>query len=272
MSRNDLYKKDYYTVLGVSQRASTDEIKKAFKQLALQYHPDRKGSDPGAEEKFKEFSEAYGVLINPEKRARYDRLRNAQFYQTTGDRRQAASQTGGYRTVYTNPSTNDPFTDLFYELRSKGVRFENLFSEQILFGKKGAFFGGAFFIDPETLHGSSPQTDHPTATISNHDRYKSKGFLSRIGEKIREFFLRQGGSGSEDRSKDLHFTLSISLSEAVRGGEKRISLKRPRGTETLLVKIPPGIKSGTQLRLKGRGKRGDPGERPGNLYFTIRIH
>ena len=71
----EFYTKDYYRILGVSREASPEEIKKAFRQLALQCHPDRNPGNQNAEERFKEVSEAYGVLIDPEKRQRYDLIR-----------------------------------------------------------------------------------------------------------------------------------------------------------------------------------------------------
>src|SRR2546421_8115238 len=96
-------KRDYYEVLGVERTATSDEVKRAYRKLAVQFHPDKNPNDPDAEEKFKELGEAYDVLMSPDKRSAYDRFGHAAF-----------SQGGGFRGGF-----HDPF-DFFCEVFSGG--------------------------------------------------------------------------------------------------------------------------------------------------------
>jgi len=121
-------KRDYYSTLGVPRNASAEEIKKAYRRLAMQHHPDRNpGKEQWANEKFKEINEAFSVLGDPEKRKRYDRFGNVEGMDI-GD-------------VYTNPFTRGTFEDLMKEFQGAGLRFD--FLDGIfggLFGTRGSTF------------------------------------------------------------------------------------------------------------------------------------
>lgn len=136
--------KDYYKILGVEPTATAEEIRKAYRRLAFEYHPDRNGGKPAAEERFKEISEAYGVLMDAEKRAQYDHLRAAGF-----DGRQAGgfsySREEIFRDIFQNPQAADIFAELQREFQRFGIRFDEQFFNNLFFGRSGIFFGGVIF-------------------------------------------------------------------------------------------------------------------------------
>ena len=271
MNRRTSQQKDYYQDLGVSHNATEEEIKKAYRSLALEYHPDRNPNDPEAEEKFKEISEAYGVLIDKDKRNHYDQIRDHGFDRGQAGRDFGYTQEDIFRDVFTNPHANEVFRDLEKEFSRYGVRFDNRFFDQVFFGGKGAVFGGVFVFGPGTFKRQFHTRDNRRFTPETKPVLK-KSFLGKIGEKVGRLILNkifdpQKGSAPGD----LHYSLTITPQEAAGGAEKRIALKRASETEKLLVKIPPGILSGTNLRLKGKGKRGSREGRSGDLYLTIEI-
>lgn len=271
MNRRNSRKKEYYRILGVSQNASEEEIKKAYRSLALEYHPDRNPNDPHAEEKFKEISEAYGVLIDKDKRNRYDQVRDQGFETGYAGRDFGYSREDIFRDVFTNPYANEVLRDLAKEFRRYGVRFDNRFFDQVFFGGKGAVFGGVFVFGPGMFKRQFYSRGHRHITPENKPVLK-KSLLGKIGEKVGRFFLNKVFDPQRGTTtSDLHYSLSITPDEAARGAQKRIALKRASKTEKLLVKIPPGIRSGTSLRLRGKGKGGSREGRAGDLYLTIEI-
>jgi len=146
----EFYTKDYYRILGVGREASPEEIKKAFRQLALQCHPDRNPGDQHAEERFKEVSEAYGVLIDPEKRQSYDFVREG------GPGRSAGpgfryTQEDIFGDMFRNPGSSDIFTDLNREFARMGFRFDPQFFDHLFFGGRGVSFRGVIFGGPEGI-------------------------------------------------------------------------------------------------------------------------
>lgn len=206
--------KDYYEILGVDRSATVEQIKKAYKNLAKRYHPDRNPDDKEAEEKFKEISEAYAVLSDKEKRAQYDRFGHAKF-------RQAYSR-----------------EDIF-----SGVNMEDIFRE---FGLGGDIFNQIF------------------------------GFRTAGGPRVR---FERGGFGFEPfgagrgpaRGQDYETSLTISFMEAMKGSERALTLNTESGLRRVTVKIPPGIKTGKKLRLKGEGGLGPGGGARGDLYIKVTV-
>ena len=214
--------KDYYTVLGVDKNATEKDIKRAYRKLARQYHPDKNPDDKTAEEKFKEINEANEVLGSPENRAKYDQLgQNYHRYQQMGggpggfDFSQWASAGrpgGGYRSV------NVDFEDLL-----GGGGFSEFFST--IFGGGG---GGrrARQQDPEAM------------------------------------FRRQ----TQAPGRDIEQRIEITLEEAYHGTER--TLVHPDGGQ-ITAKIPPGAKTGSRIRLRGKGEQGLGGA--GDLFLLIRV-
>lgn len=193
---------DYYEILGLKKGASPDEIKKAFRKLAVKYHPDKNPGDKKAEDRFKEINEAYAVLSDPEKKSQYDQFGSAGF-------RQRYSQ----EDIFRNFNSGDIF-------REFNLGSDDVFSR--IFGMGGGF--------------------------------------------------RQGGGRSMSRKgQDFEMELSVSFMEAFSGGEKRVSYSREGRSEELSVKIPPGIESGSRLRLAGKGGAGVGGGPSGDLYLDVLV-
>ena len=231
-------KKNYYKMLGVSRTASPEEISAAKNRLAKKYHPDTNAGNPDAEKKFKEVTEAYSVLSDPEKKKMYDQFGFAAFDQGAS----AYSQQGGgnpYGSAYGNPFGGSGNNGGYHEFHFEG-NADDMF---------GDFFDQMF-------HG------------------KSRGFGSerytRSGSSRHPFEDAFSGRGTAE-DLDLHAEVSIRLEEAASGCEKQITLRNPDGTtNTLLVKIPAGIENGKSIRLRGKGHTGSNGRR-GDLLLKVNV-
>jgi len=247
--------RDYYETLGVSRDADEIEIKKAYRQLALQYHPDRNPGDKRSEERFKEVNEAYSVLSDPEKRAQYDR------FGTVG------VPGGGF----------DP-SDLGF-----GTIFDDLFE---------GFFGGTSRgqrTRPRARRGEDLQY---TLEMSLEDA--ASGIESKIQVPRFEPCEACRGSGQEPGTKrkicptcqgrgQVRFSqgfLTVARTCHDCGGEGEVNQNpcgrcrgegRQRAERLLKIKIPPGVDDGSQLRLTGEGGVGLRGGPPGDLYVVVRI-
>lgn len=272
MAWRDAVHKDYYRVLGIPAEASLDEIKRAYRRLALESHPDRNPGNRQAEERFKEISEAYGVLINPEKRRQYDAFRRAGF--PPGDTGFGYRQEDIFRDVFTDPTASAIFEDLRREFQRMGFRFDDRFFDQTFFGGRGFVFGGVFVMGPggsvfsrilrrEPLEGQRRgPVERPALT---------GGVLRAAGKKLKNFvtgLLR--GDWIKTQGPDVHVDLSISGEEARGGTKKSVAVHRDGRREEYLVTVPPGVRTGTRLRLREKGAPG-PDRTPGDLYLTIRV-
>lgn len=193
--------KDFYAILGVPKTAAADEIKKAYRRLALEHHPDR---NPGGEEKFKEVGEAYSVLSDPEKRAEYDKLREAM-----------SSGVGGFPGGSRFRVSDFGFGEEF--------DVEDLLSQ--LFGGRGGF--GPF------------------------------GF-GRVQTVAR-------------RGRDVETTVKLSFEEACEGAERKIRIDLPTGRRDVTVRIPPGVRDGSRIRVRARGETAPQGGEPGDLYVRVQV-
>lgn len=285
--------KDYYKTLGVSKDADAKEIKKQYRKLARQFHPD-KNPDKGAESKFKEISEAYEVLSDKEKRQHYDELGpNWEQYV-----RQGAGQGpgaggfegfggfggggGGYQ-YYTGGGQNADFSDFF----------NSIFGGMGMGGAQGSRRGG--FSRNVPMAGSDYTA---TMTIGLEEAYRgTEAEINVDGKTIKVKVppgisdgdkLRVGGQGQAGHNggpsgdlfltinvakhpyyrvegKDIHLTLPVSPHEAVLGAKMEVPTLKGR----VDLNIPPDSRSGKQLRLKGLGMPGKNG--PGNMLVTLEV-
>jgi molecular chaperone DnaJ len=252
-------KQDYYEVLGVPRQASDEAIKRAFRKLAFQYHPDR-NKDPGAEEKFKEINEAYQVLSDPEKRRRYDHYGRVDIeggfpdfgFGGLGD--VFESFFGGFGTPFGRTTQNVP---------QKGDSLQS----HLTLSFKEAVFGCSKEVEIQRIEfcpschgiGSEPGTNPETCPDC-----QGTGQVRRIQQSIFGRFThittcsRCGGNGT---------VISNPCSQC--RGRGRIKVKR-----RIKVDVPAGVDDGQQLRLDGEGNAGLYGGSPGDLYilFSVKPH
>ena len=270
--------KDYYKTLGIPENASDDDIRKAFRKLAFQYHPDKNpGHEKEAEEKFKDINEAYGVLSDRTKRQQYDMTRKGVFagggysspYQGFG-----YSQEDIFRDAFTNQANLNELNRMFAQA---GLRFDQDFLNRV-------FFGGNRVVFQFYRFGGSGQAVYPfdDEANSNYDQtqvgqpaYKPN-FLERLASKaavkLTRFALKTLlGIQYQEPLSSLHEyrDLKISRAEAESVGEKRFSYRINGQEKKLVVKIPPGIQSGTQIRLRGMGRKNK--QQTGDLYLKVKI-
>ena len=290
---------DYYTLLDVERSATEDEIKRAYRKLAMRYHPDRNPGDPGAEERFKQISEAYAVLSDGEKRRSYDRF-GAIWGGAAG---RGAAGAGGFR--YSQEEIlrdifNDPFfRDLGKDFMNAGVRFdEDFFSRTFFGGKGGLFFSGIFTNFP----GRTATHKRSDSIRRRRDRNMSVGerLAAAAGRWVgrhlskRLFGTVSSGTAARTASKtsskarstgqtrvpptrrqrqggDIVLNLPLTPEEATAGGYKTITSPSGSTPEKLRVRIPAGVRPGTKLRLQGKGLSGGPEGRRGDLYLHVLI-
>ncbi|MFQ6024642.1 MAG: DnaJ domain-containing protein [Acidiferrobacterales bacterium] len=261
--------KDYYRVLGVSPEATPDEIKRAYRRLALENHPDRNRGDRHAEERFKGISEAYGVLIDPAKRRQYDSFRTAGF--PPGDTGFRYRQEDIFRDVFSDPYARSIFDELRREFQRMGFRFDDRFFHQTLFGGRGFVFGGVFYTGPGGQVFSRTFRREPVERQEQDRPALTGGLIKETGRKVKKFLtglLR--GDWLKTQGSHLYAELSVTAEEARRGTKKPVAVRRDGEDDQLLVTVPAGVRTGTRLRLREKGASGPDGI-PGDLYLTIRV-
>ncbi len=277
--------KDYYAVLGLEKSAKADQIKKAYRKLALKYHPDKNPDDKAAEERFKEITEAYAVLSDPEKKKQYDQFGDAAFHQNF-------SQEDIFR--------NADLGSIFREFGFSGRGSDDIFSH--IFGGAGANQG---FGSRQDFHRPVKGQDYlmrltipfRQAVLGGERRVdldrngKVDQLQVRIpagvesGQKLR--IPGKGGAGpSGGPAGDLMLELTVTRDSRFQreGRDLFTTVKVPftgacLGTsveiETLeqvkRIKVKPGTRSGSKIRLKGFGVPGRPGKEAGDLYAVIEV-
>ena len=259
-------KRDYYEVLEVEKTASVEEIKKAYRKKAIQYHPDKNPGDKVAEEKFKEAAEAYDVLSNADKRARYDQFGHAGMSGAAGN--------GG------------PFGGF-----SEGMSMDDIFSMfGDIFGGRGGGFGGGFSGFGGGFGGGSSQ--RPRFRGSDL-RVKVKLNLKEISTGVeKKFKLKKyvtcdhcHGSGAEGNGgtvirnqQTILGTMQTRATCPTCGGEGKIIKNKCKvcagegivyGEEVVSVNIPKGVMEGMQLSMSGKGNAGKHNGVPGDLLILV---
>jgi molecular chaperone DnaJ len=243
-------KRDYYEVLGVARTVTAQELKSAYRKIALQYHPDRNPGDSAAEDKFKEASEAYEVLSDPEKRARYDRFGHA-----------GADFSAGFSGV----NLNDIFGDIFGEIFGGGQRRRGGRSRgaDLRYNLEISFDEAAFGCEV-TVKIPKPQ-----------NCAECKGTGSRDG-KLRTC-PSCGGTG-ELRFTQGFFAVSRPCNQCGGAGQlvvdpcpKCQGAGHIEAENQLKVRIPPGVDTGTRVRLQGEGEPGEQGGPSGDLYVVVQV-
>jgi DnaJ-class molecular chaperone len=272
--------KDYYQILNVEENASEAEIKKVFRKLAMENHPDHNPDDPQSENRFKEISEAYGVLINPVKRREYNLFRNAHYSGAgTGESEFRYSQQDIFEGMFREDAARKIFEELNREFRRQGFRSGNTFFEGIFFG--GAVGGlsrilgmipgplGKIGVGLRLAHmvGSSLMAYSRMKQAKDRAEGKPVSKIDPLGP-IKEVFS-PSAPAAESKTTDLNYSITVPPAEALAGGQKKFSYQVGKETEQLLVRIPANIQSGAKLRIKGKGlwhegKRGD-------LILTVNI-
>jgi curved DNA-binding protein len=289
--------RDYYQILGVDRSASADAIKKAFRKLARKYHPDMNAGSKTAEEKFKEINEAYEVLADPEKRAKYDRLGQSwRQYQESG------TQSGFDWSQWTSPGGVHVEYGNLDDLFSGGLGGLGGFSDffNSIFGGTGAGMGtgatraGQRRATPRrSLDYTHPieitleEACHGTRRILSIDGRKldvkiPKG--AKTGTKVRVKGEGADGGGSRGdlylqvkvvdhpvfklEGLDLRAELPVSLYTAMLGGE----VQAPTLDGYVRLKIPPETQNGQSIRLRGKGMPAlKSNDTRGDLYLTVKI-
>lgn len=248
-------KRDYYEVLGLSRSASADDIKKAYRKLALKHHPDRNPGDTKSEEAFKEASEAYEVLSNPQRKAQYDQFGHV------GD------NLGGGGNPFQGTGFGDIFGDVFSEFFGGGARRASTRGQpgaDLTYNMDLTFEQAAFGYSTELVIPRMEVCDTCTGTGAK-------------SSKDIEVCPICNGTGQQ-RIQQGFFSVSTTCSQC-RGNGKIIKNPCPRCggrgrnnvKKKLKVNIPAGIDSGARVKLTGEGEAGTNGGRRGNLYLIINV-
>jgi curved DNA-binding protein len=253
--------RDYYEILGISKEATADEIKRAYRALARQYHPDLNPGDKSAEEKFKLLGEAYDVLSDVDKRSHYEeysRYWNQKGFKGWGDRtKDRTKRQRNGRTAVENAEYS-AFED-----------FDN-FVEQLLKRHKGTDADVSWQAAPE----KPPRSQRPSADRSNGQFRSANGAPANATDQASARVRTDEPAASASRRpsyqsqppsrsrRDAEADLTVPLEKAYAGGRERIRLEDGRSLE---VSMPPGMVTGQRIRLKGQGIGG------GNLYLRIEV-
>ena len=272
--------KDYYEILGLKKGASPDEIKKAFRKLAVKYHPDKNAGDKKAEDRFKEINEAYAVLSDPEKKSQYDQFGSTGFHQRYSQ-----------EDIFRNFNAND----IFREFNLGGS--DDVFSR--IFGMGGGFRQGGG--RSMSRKGQDFEMELPVSFLDAFSGGEKRVAFSREGRSeelsvkipagiesgARLRLSGKGGSGigggpngdlylnivvREDQryrreGADIHVSQQIPFSLACLGGS--LDVETLDGAKR--IKVPAGIQSGTRIRLKGLGFPRGSKEGRGDFYVEVQI-
>ena len=252
-------KRDFYEILGVAKNASDDEIKKAYRKLAMKYHPDRNPDSKGAEEKFKEAKEAYEMLSDAQKREAYDRFGHAGVDPNMGGGGAGGFGAGGF---------SDAFGDIFGDIFGGGARQR---------GGPQVYRGADLRYDLEITFEESARGAETSIQIPRQENCGTcSGSGCAAGSSPTTCPQCQGQG--QVRFQQGFFTVARTCPQCRGTGRfitKPCGTCRGTGRETkerkITVKIPAGINTGQQLRLQGEGEAGSAGGPPGHLYVVVHV-
>ncbi|TCC20832.1 MULTISPECIES: molecular chaperone DnaJ [Kribbella] len=277
MSTKDWIEKDFYKVLGVSKTAEADEIKKAYRKLARQYHPDSNAGDTKAEAKFKEVSEAYDVVGDPKKRKEYDEARRL-------------FGSGGFR-MPTGSGQGGGFDFNVGDLFNRGGQGGGSGLGDIL---GGMFGGGGRTTTSTTARPRRGQDIETEATIefaeavngvtvglrmtSDEPCATCRGTGAKYGT-VPKVCLKCEGTGMQTSVQGGVFAMTEPCTECKGRGlvvdqpcETCHGSGRGQSSKTMQVRIPAGVQDNQRIRLKGKGAAGERGGPAGDLYVTVHVH
>lgn len=267
--------KDYYAILGVGESADADEIKKAYRRLAKRYHPDANPDDPGAAERFKEVGEAYAVLSDPEKRARYDQMRKMGPFARFGGGAAGARSGGG---------GEEPFRFSFDDLGDLGG-FGDLFSSIFDFGRRRRPRGDG------AASGPRPNVEY---TVEIPLSVAARGGTIAVKVPITDACAACGGTGSAPGTRPRKCG-ECGGSGSVSFGQGGFAVNRPcpvcygrgeipsrpcarcggagdvREERSIRLSVPAGVDTGSKLRLSGQAGRDGTGGPRGDVIITFRV-
>ena len=249
---------DYYELLGVERGASVDEIKKSYRKLAMQYHPDRNPGDQEAEQKLKELNQAYGVLKDEQKRAAYDRFGHAAF-----ENGAAGAGAGGFDFNFASGFA-DIFDEMFgdfmggnrrgREVHGADLRYNMEISLEEAFGGKEAEIRVPTSIGCDDCHGSGAEKGAAPVTCT------TCGGRGRIRSQSGFFTVERTCPTCHGNGRVIENPCKVC------GGAGRVQREK-----TLQVNIPAGVEDGTRIRLAGEGEAGLRGGPSGDLYIFITV-
>ena len=270
MAAKDLYEKDFYKVLGVDKKAAVDEIKKKYRALARDLHPDKTKGDAAKEEKFKAVSEAYEILSDAKKRAEYDEARS--LFERGGFRAPQGGgfQGGDFHDVFGGGNPQDIFANLFGNAARRGPRKGQDLQTEATITFRESVFGTTLDLRLATDRGQAQNISARVPTGVNDGakiRVKGKGAQGEAGPgdlfiqlhvKPHPIFSRKG--------ENLTITLPVTFAEAALGADIKVPTM---AGDDVTVRIAPGTPNGRTLRVKGRGIV--KGSTTGDLLVTVEV-
>src|SRR5436190_16349813 len=260
-------KRDYYEVLGVERSAGDEEIKKAYRKLAVKFHPDKNPGDKAAEEKFKELGEAYEILSDPQQRAAYDQYGHA----ASDPRRRATRGGGGF---------HDPF-EIFREVFNQrgpagGSIFEDLFGGARQ-APSGPQRGADLRYDMEITFEEAAFGAEKEITVTKLDTCETCRGSGAEGDARYRTCQTCGGRGQVVSSRGI-FSIAQTCPRCEGAGriiEKPCKTCQGSGqrerTSKITLRVPAGVDTGSRLRSTGNGEAGKRGGPPGDLYVIIHV-
>ena len=263
--------KDYYQILGVSESADAAEVKKAYRKLAKQYHPDANRNDPKAAERFKEIGEAYAVLSNPDKRKQYDQMRRMGPFAGFGGGQGGGGGFGG----------------------GEGIRFSTEDLSDL--GGLGDLFSSIFDFGRKRRTRTGPERGGDLEyTVEVQFEVAARGGTVSVTVPVMDDCAHCGGTGAAPGTR-MNTCPECAGTGTVSFGQGGFAVNRPcpacygrgqvpaqacpacggngqvRQERQIRLKVPPGVDTGTKMRLTGQGQRGQAGGTPGDLLVTFQV-